>query len=131
MHQFVALCSVVRLLLKKGADIEARDRYGRTALVSAVNGGKPQVVDLLLGQGAEVNPKRAGRATIPLMQAVTLGASELSMYLDEQREAGKKVDYNVLLALHLEPGSGPRGGFGGPKALDPPRPSRGKAPPTA
>ena len=38
---------VVRLLLEKGADAEARDKYGKTALDLAERNGKTKVVDLL------------------------------------------------------------------------------------
>ncbi|KAH8649012.1 ankyrin repeat-containing domain protein, partial [Ilyonectria robusta] len=44
--------AVVRLLLEKGAAIEARDRYGWTPLSLAAGGGHMAVVRLLKSYGA-------------------------------------------------------------------------------
>ena len=47
--------AIVRLLLEKGADIEAKDsRFGRTPLLWAVKGGHEAVVKLLLEKGADI-----------------------------------------------------------------------------
>lgn len=45
------------LLIKKGADINAKDRYGKTALHNASQWGKPETVQLLIKKGADVNAK--------------------------------------------------------------------------
>jgi ankyrin repeat protein len=44
---------VVKLLLERGANIEAMDNHGNTALFSAAALGRTEVVKLLLEKGAE------------------------------------------------------------------------------
>jgi len=43
----------VRILLHAGADVNARDKHGRTAFFLAQQGGHVQIVDLLIAVGAE------------------------------------------------------------------------------
>ncbi len=50
---------VVKLLLDKGADINAENKNGVNALAHAVTGRKIEVVRLLLDRGATVNPRTA------------------------------------------------------------------------
>jgi uncharacterized protein len=45
----------LRRLLTAGAEINARDRYGQTALMIAARGGKSSVVHLLLENGAALD----------------------------------------------------------------------------
>jgi ankyrin repeat protein len=45
--------STVRRLLKQGADLEARDEGGRTALARAADCGDTEIVKLLLAKGAD------------------------------------------------------------------------------
>lgn len=45
----------VTKLLNEGADTNAADMHGRTALIEAAWGGKEDVVELLINKGAEVN----------------------------------------------------------------------------
>ena len=43
------------MLLEKGAQPEFKDKYGRTALSWAIEGGDPVIIQLLLSQIAEVD----------------------------------------------------------------------------
>jgi ankyrin repeat protein len=49
--------AIARLLLDKGADINARDRYGRTALIRAAETGCAEVVRLLIDRNAALEEK--------------------------------------------------------------------------
>lgn len=46
---------VVQYLLDKGADLNARDRFGQSALGSAASKGQMNIIRLLLDKGADVN----------------------------------------------------------------------------
>src|SRR5262245_63078628 len=49
--------ATVRALLAKGADVQARDANGRTALMYAAENGDPTTVQALLTNGADVNAR--------------------------------------------------------------------------
>jgi len=53
----IGLVDVVKLLLKAGADVDAKDNYGWTALKCASNNGHIEVVELLLEARADVYAK--------------------------------------------------------------------------
>lgn len=48
---------MVKLLIAKGLDVNAKDKYGRTALMCAARGGHAEIMRLLLDSGADVNAK--------------------------------------------------------------------------
>lgn len=64
---------IVRTLLNAGADINARSKYGDTALTAATYFCHPNVTDFLLENGADVNVKNEGFGSTPLMLAVECG----------------------------------------------------------
>lgn len=45
----------VRLLLEAGADVNAKDEHGQTALMNAAHTGRVELVRLLVEKGAELN----------------------------------------------------------------------------
>ena len=49
--------AVVKLLLEKGAEIEAKDQYGQTALSWATTQGHETIVKLLLEKSAKIEAK--------------------------------------------------------------------------
>jgi ankyrin repeat protein len=67
---------VVKLLIKKGADVNAKDKYGGTALMYAAQNGDKEVVKLLLEKGAKVNAKNENGWTA-LMFAAYYGHKEI------------------------------------------------------
>jgi len=45
----------VRELLRSGANVNTRDRYGQTALMLAAHRGSREIVELLIASGADLN----------------------------------------------------------------------------
>ena len=50
---FCGMTGVVKTLLKHGADVDAMDRFGATALTHALMAGQREVVKLLVVEGAD------------------------------------------------------------------------------
>ncbi len=85
---------VARLFLENGADVDAKDRSGRTALMTAAESGVLDLAKLLLNKGADVNA-RSNRNITSLMIAArcrNLDMVELLLqhgaYIDAQAMGG-------------------------------------------
>jgi len=88
---------VVKLLLEKGADVNAKDEAGHTAVIDAAQAGHPDIVALLLGKGADANAKaKEGRTAlmeaasggqVDAMQALLTGGADVRAKNDEGRTA--------------------------------------------
>ena len=61
---------LIRRLLAEGAPVDARDRFGNTALVIAARAGEDDAVKLLLAAGSDVNFQNLAGDT-PMLGAVT------------------------------------------------------------
>ena len=72
----------VRRLLAAGADVNALDRYGQTALMLAAHAGHLEIVETLLASKAELN-KTAKYHLSALMLAVIAGHSAVARVLAE------------------------------------------------
>ncbi|MBM3299937.1 MAG: ankyrin repeat domain-containing protein [Deltaproteobacteria bacterium] len=84
-RRFVQTCrtgplSAVKEFLKQGADINARDRDGQTALMAAALSGRADLVRELLAHGADVDA-RSGFGSTPLMAASYFGFLEVAQVL--------------------------------------------------
>src|SRR2546426_7165741 len=62
-------------LFSGGVDIDGIDDLGRTPLGAAINKGQADVVDLLIGKGAD--PNRGTRGERPLAQAAVAGNAHI------------------------------------------------------
>jgi ankyrin repeat protein len=68
--------AIVELLIKKRADINARDHFGNNALLSAASSGRNEIIELLLNEPykADIEVQRTGtderEGFTPLMLAV-------------------------------------------------------------
>jgi uncharacterized protein len=70
----------VRKLLHRGADVDARDRYGQTGLMLAAHAGHRDVVATLIEHGADLNVT-AKFGLSALMLAVVAGRREVARLL--------------------------------------------------
>jgi ankyrin repeat protein len=68
--------STVQTLLAQGADINAKGKYGTTALMDAVRKGHTKIVEVLLANGADVNAKDDKLGSTALMSAAMKGHTE-------------------------------------------------------
>ena len=75
----------VELLLNHGADVNATDGFGRTALWHAALGGEADTVRLLIARGANVNPRKGNNLsdTTPLKEALESDNQEVIKILLE------------------------------------------------
>ena len=80
--------AVVKLLLEKGADTDAKDSGGRTPLLWATRQGHEAIITLLLENGADINARDSEGQT-PLMWAVGNG---LETTVELLLEKGADVD---------------------------------------
>jgi ankyrin repeat protein len=70
----------IRELLSRGADIDARDRYGQTGLMIAAHSGDLEVVATLIENGASLNVT-AKFGLSALMLAIVAGHTETARLL--------------------------------------------------
>lgn len=70
----------VRQLLRSGADVNARDRHGQTALMLAAHRGHREMVEALVGAGADLNVTAKYNLTA-LMLAIVAGHAAVARYL--------------------------------------------------
>ncbi|KAJ5302288.1 hypothetical protein N7508_007151 [Penicillium antarcticum] len=104
----------LRMMLEKGADVDAKDPAGYTALELAAFLGHKQVAQLLLGYGAngtesvvpllieygaDVNAETYGMT--PLMLAATIGNPSINLCLLEAKADLNARDCSGQTALHL------------------------------
>ena len=92
--------AVVRLLLEKGADINAKDPFGGTALKEAADEGRKTLVRLLLEKGADINAI-AGFGEPALITAAGLGLENIVWLLLEKGADINAKDRNEITALML------------------------------
>ena len=81
--------SAVKLLLEKGADVNAADYRGYTPLLQAVQYDRdsPDIVKLLLERGANVNAVAEGQTAVSI--AARRGETELTRFLREATAAAR------------------------------------------
>jgi uncharacterized protein len=83
---------MVKLLLKKGANHEAQNNEGRTALLCAVTKGRHKNVEILLEFGVDVHAKdRRGRSALNYAMGAYRNGTIAKMLQDEKRHAVQKI----------------------------------------
>ena len=78
------LDEVARMLIARGADVNAKDKYGKTPLNRAIESGLMDMVELLVAKGADVNAKDKYGKT-PLDRAIESNSKELVELLISKR----------------------------------------------
>ena len=73
----------VQELLDNGADVDAKNENGVTALMEAYGGGHIEIMKLLLESEADVDAKDIRTGTTILMAASTMGQAEIVKLLLE------------------------------------------------
>ena len=73
--------AAVKALLEAGVDVNAKTRYGATALSYACDKGHVEVVKLLIERGADVNVKDTFYGATPLDWALNHDATEVVLLL--------------------------------------------------
>ena len=85
----------VTMLLEKGADVNAEDDYGITALMCASENGHTEIVSMLLEKGADVNAE-CDEGRTALMWASVYGHTEIvSMLLEVGADVNAEDDYGI------------------------------------
>jgi ankyrin repeat protein len=69
----------IRQQLRSGADINARDQYGQTALMLAAHHGHYEVVEALVASGADLNVT-AEYTQSALMLAILAGHADIARF---------------------------------------------------
>ena len=93
---------IINILLEKGADINAKDNYGRTPLMHAIQYGcSEEVIKILLEKGADINAKDNYGWT-PLMYAIQYGCSEevIKILLEKGADINAKDNYGWTPLMH-------------------------------
>jgi len=92
--------AAVSELIAKGADVNAKNNYGWTALSHAARAGNAQLVKLLLEHGADVNSRDQSGWT-PLMRAAMKGHVDVvRVLLEHGAEVNVREKGEAWTALH-------------------------------
>jgi ankyrin repeat protein len=97
--------NLIPILLDAKANLEARDRVGKTPLTFAAEGRDLELVKMLVERGADVNTRDTIQGS-PLLWASGLGTPEIVKFLIEKKAEVNVVDVNGLTPLLWASGIG-------------------------
>jgi len=84
--------AIVRMLIRGGANLKARNSDGNNALWLACVGANPEVIDVLTGAGIDIDNRNDNRATCLMYAASTGKAPVLAQLL----KAGASLRFETL-----------------------------------
>jgi ankyrin repeat protein len=90
----------VERLIKEGADIDAKDSDGQTALVFASKKGHSVIVELLLKHDADINAKDSGGGTALMWASVNSHIAITQILLEAGSDINARNDYGNK-AIHF------------------------------
>jgi len=96
----------VERLLKAGADVDAKDHYGMTALMWASKNGHKETVDILIKNKADVNAKDNNNGMTALMWASWQGYEEIvDVLIAAEADVNAKDKYGWTALMYACVGS--------------------------
>lgn len=100
--------SVAEMLIRAGADVQARARDESTALIAAAKGRGSDIVEALISHGADLNVKDKNGLTPLIGAAVNGNYGAVSVLVSKGVQLDMK-DNNGVTALHVAAHKGERG----------------------
>jgi outer membrane protein assembly factor BamB len=82
----------VKALLDAGVPVDAKNRYGATALFFAADKGDLEIVELLVARGAAIDAEDTFYGMTPLVRAFEHRHEDVALFLLERTLAAKKLD---------------------------------------
>ncbi len=87
----------VRLLVSKGADVNARSKQGRTPLlIAAAHDGAFEIVKLLIEKGADISAKDFGGSTALLLATDANDTNTISLLLEKGADANARTGLSPI-----------------------------------
>lgn len=108
LHLAIHDADMVRLLLARGAEVDARTEYGATPLILAAwySSDDNSAAELLLSHGADVNARSTKDGMTPFLRAVRSSKISLARQLLSMGADLQATDSTGLTALHLAASGG-------------------------